>query len=210
MTIYEYGRADASIVLVQPVGDHNTVEIEEEYSEIARLTGTDFLFLAVNVDDWNYDLSPWRAAAVFGNEDFGNGASSTLEFIKAQCCDRNRRYYIGGYSLAGLFALWSAFQTDIFAGVAAASPSVWFPGFVPYMREHAIKSPVVCLSLGDREAKTRNHLMSTVADCITQCRDILTEQNITCTLEWDPGNHFKDPGLRTAKAFAWVMKQDKD
>ena len=209
MTVYEYGRADAPVVLVQPVDDHNMAEIESECAEIARLTETNFRLLAVKVDAWNYDLSPWRAPAVFGNENFGDGASSTLEFIRARCSDSNRRYYIGGYSLAGLFALWSAFQTDIFEGVAAASPSVWFPGFVPYMREHAIKSPMVCLSLGDREAKTRNRLMATVADCITQCRDILTEQNITCTLEWNPGNHFKDPGLRTAKAFAWVMRQDE-
>ena len=30
-------------------------------------------------------------------------------------------------------------------------------------------------------------------------------ENIQKTLEWNPGNHFKEPGLRTAKAFAWVM-----
>ena len=32
------------------------------------------------------------------------------------------------------------------------------------------------------------------------------KSGIGSTLEWNPGNHFRDPGLRTAKAFAWVMK----
>ena len=27
------------------------------------------------------------------------------------------------------------------------------------------------------------------------------------TLEWNEGNHFRDAGLRMAKAFAWVMNQ---
>ena len=40
----------------------------------------------------------------------------------------NVKIILGGYSLAGLFALWASTQTDLFYGVAAASPSVWFPG----------------------------------------------------------------------------------
>ena len=72
----------------------------------------------------------------------------------------------GGYSLAGLFSLWAAYQTDVFSGIAAASPSVWFPGFIEYMKEHEIKSETVYLSLGDREEKTRNSVMSQVGNCI--------------------------------------------
>ncbi|ERL11412.1 hypothetical protein HMPREF1248_0438 [Coriobacteriaceae bacterium BV3Ac1] len=32
--------------------------------------------------------------------------------------------YISGYSLAGLFALWSLYQTDIFKGAACVSGSL--------------------------------------------------------------------------------------
>ena len=92
---------------------------------------------------------------MFGNEDFGDGAVRTLEQILTLCTDKSRTYYIGGYSLAGLFSLWAAYQTDVFSGIAAASPSVWFPGFIEYMKEHEIKSETVYLSLGDREEKTR-------------------------------------------------------
>lgn len=58
--------------------------------------------------------------------------------------------------MAGLFSLWAAYQTDTFAGVAAASPSIWFPDFLQYMKEHDIRTESVYLSLGDREEKTRN------------------------------------------------------
>lgn len=58
--------------------------------------------------------------------------------------------------MVGLFSLWAAYQTDAFAGVAAASPSIWFPDFLQYMKEHDIRTESVYLSLGDREEKTRN------------------------------------------------------
>ena len=58
--------------------------------------------------------------------------------------------------MAGLFSLWAAYQTDAFAGVAAASPSIWFPDFLQDMKEHGIRTESVYLSLGDREEKTRN------------------------------------------------------
>lgn len=145
---------------------------------------------------------------MFGNEDFGDGAARTLAQILTLCTDKSKTYYIGGYSLAGLFSLWAAYQTDIFSGVAAASPSVWFPGFIDYMKEHEIKSETVYLSLGDREEKTRNPVMSQVGNCIQKGYEWLMKGEINCTLEWNRGNHFKEPDIRTAKAFAWVMEEN--
>ena len=107
--------------------------------------------------------------------------------------------------MAGLFSLWAAYQTDVFAGVAAASPSIWFPGFLQYMRENSIRTNAVYLSLGDREEKTRNPVMVTVGACIREGHALLQSGGIRTTLEWNPGNHFKDARIRTAKAFAWVM-----
>ena len=49
------------------------------------------------------------------------------------------------------------------------------------------------------------HFMATVSDRIREIHDLLTEREVTCSLEWNPGNHFKDPDLRTAKAFAWLL-----
>ena len=119
----------------------------------------------------------------------------------------NKKLFLGGYSLAGLFALWAGYQTDRFAGIAAASPSVWFPNFTGYMRENRILAEAVYLSLGDREEKTRNPVMAKVGSAIKEGYSILTETGTDCVLEWNKGNHFKEPDLRTAKAFAWLMNR---
>lgn len=206
MCIYEYGNLQADIVLVQPVGDHDLAGLEAEVAEIQRLANKEFRLLAVKVDDWNQDLSPWPAPAVFGNEDFGNGAGEMLTEILEVCQDEDKVYYLGGYSLAALFSLWAAYQTDRFAGIAAASPSIWFPGFVNYMKSHAIRCSNIYLSLGDKEEKTRNAVMAKVGDCIRDGYAWLKEHGIDCTLEWNKGGHFKEPELRTARAFARLLK----
>ena len=76
------------------------------------------------------------------------------------------------------------------------------------MKEHEIKSETVYLSLGDREEKTRNLVMSQVGNCIRMGYGWLIEQGygINCNLEWNQGNHFREPDIRIAKAFAWVME----
>ena len=237
MKVYEYGDPAASTVLVQMADDHDLAVLEKEAALIRELSGKAFRLIAVKVNDWNHDLSPWKAPAVFGNESFGDGAEHTLSEVlklladidkthlpgkdktnlpgdsrmdvsknsKMDLSGTERTYYIGGYSLAGLFALWAVHQTDLFAGAAAASPSVWFPGFLDYMKEHEIRTKSVYLSLGDREEKTRNPVMSQVGSCIRSAHTLLEERGLRCTLEWNKGNHFKDPDRRTAKAFAWVM-----
>lgn len=205
MTKYEFGDVSAETVLIQPVDDHDLEEIENEVSLIAGSCDRSFRLIAVKVDNWNTDLSPWKAPAVFGKEDFGGGAEETLDEIMKLCADGNKTYYIGGYSLAGLFALWAAYRTDTFSGVAAASPSMWFPGFTEYMKMNEIGTDTVYLSLGDREEKARDPVMAAVGDRIREAYALLKERKVNCILEWNEGNHFRDAALRTAKAFAWVM-----
>lgn len=114
--------------------------------------------------------------------------------------------YRGIFSCGAVLVMGRAYQTDVFSGIAAASPSVWFPGFIEYMKEHEIKSETVYLSLGDREEKTRNSVMSQVGNCIRMGYGWLIEHGINCNLEWNQGNHFREPDIRIAKAFAWVME----
>ena len=210
MKRYDFGNALSPTVLIQPVDDHDLSVIENEVkmlSEMTRMTQPDFRLIALKVDDWNKDLSPWQAPAVFGDEDFGSGAGDTLNQVLELCDDKSKGYFLGGYSLAGLFALWAGYQTDAFSGIAAASPSVWFPGLMEYMEAKPMKSSAVYLSLGDREERTKNPLMAKVGECIRKSQAILSAQGVHCTLEWNPGNHFRDADLRMAKAFAWLLKE---
>ena len=208
MNKLEFGNPDASIVLIQMVDEHDLEGIKNEVALISDNTKLDFHLIALKVNNWNNDLSPWQAPAVFGKEDFGGCAEVTLKEVLSQCADDSKTYYIGGYSLAGLFALWAAYQTDIFEGVAAASPSIWFPGFVDYMEKSDLKASKVYLSLGDKEEKARTPVMATVGDSIRRAHVLLQNKEIVTTLEWNPGNHFRDPDIRTAKAFSWVMNQN--
>ena len=210
MERFEFGNPESNTVLIQMTDDQELPGLEHEYDCIRQMTGQDVYLIAVRVHAWNHDLSPWKAPAVFGNEGFSDGAESTLREILELTADKTRQYYIGGYSLAGLFALWAVYQTDVFQGAAAASPSVWFPGFMEYVKEREIRTGIVYLSLGDKEEKTRNRVMARVGDCIREMHDWLKEKGIRCTLEWNQGNHFKNADLRTAKAFAWVLSKGRD
>ncbi len=205
MEIFTFGDKNAENVLVQPVDEHELSAIENEMKQIAELTDKSFKLLAFKVDSWNDDLSPWKAPAVFGKDDFGGGADITLRNITALCTDKSKNYYLGGYSLAGLFSLWASYNTDTFMGVAAVSPSVWFSGFSEFMQSKKICTDSVYLSLGDREEHTRDPLMSTVGDCIRTDFELLKSQGVHCILEWNKGGHFKDADLRTAKGFAWLL-----
>ncbi len=198
----EFGSPVSSNVLIQLVDGHDLLFLENEVKTVQELTGENICLWALKVDSWNQDLSPWKAPAVFGDEPFGDGAEKTLSRVLNLISDREKTYYIGGYSLAGLFSLWAAYQTEVFAGVAAASPSVWFPGFLDYMKEHKIKTRKVYLSLGDRESGTKNSVMAAVGDRIQKGYELLKDRSVNCILEWNQGNHFKEPDIRTAKAFS--------
>ncbi len=213
MKIFHYGDEESNTVLIQMVDDHDMEVIENEVKLIENLSGTsDFYLIAIKVNSWNKDLSPWEAPAVFGNEPFGGGAETSLKVIMDEVIEPLKnssseeiKLFIGGYSLSGLFALWSVYQTDIFSGCAAASPSVWFPGFTEYISDKDILTEKVYLSLGDKEAKTRNPVMSQVGVAIQKIHDMLNGK-VDVKLEWNQGNHFKEPDLRTAKGFAWLLK----
>ncbi len=68
MTRFEYGNQESSNVLIQMVDDHDLSVIEREVNAIMERAGEDFYLVALKVDDWNRELSPWKAPAVFGNE----------------------------------------------------------------------------------------------------------------------------------------------
>ena len=222
-TCYIYDCGSSDVLLIQPVDDHDIEVLDNEVAEIQRLAGgKGFTLAAFKVDDWNADLSPWEAPPVFGSEGFAGGAETTLKYVTDQLfpeltVDKDGLtdsksvplIYIGGYSLAGFFALWAAYQTDLFKGVAAASPSVWFPGWIGYAESNPIKTDKVYLSLGDKEEKTRNPVMRTVGDNIRKQFELLQAHKACekCTLEMNQGNHFKEPDIRTAKGFAWLLNQ---
>ncbi len=210
------GNTDTPRWIIQPVEVCEREALQGEAEEIKRILGHgDWCIAAVPVSDWNRELSPWSAPPVFGKEVFGDGAEGLLSYILEELipyldktysvCSHD--YILCGYSLAGLFALWSSYRTDSFSGIAAVSPSVWFPGWREYVSQKKPLSGPIYLSLGDKEEKARNPIMAAVGDAIrAQYQDLQTAE-IPSILEWNPGNHFRDWELRTAKGIAWLLNR---
>ena len=209
-----FGDAASQTFFLQLVDEHDRELMGSEAAALRELAGReDWCIAAVPVADWNRDLTPWKAGPVFGRQSFGDGAAQTLDMVIRQVIPAmerenpavDRRYVLCGYSLAGLFALWAAYQTDRFAGIVAASPSVWYRDWLSYAEAHVIRAPKVYLSLGDREEKTKNPVMATVGNAIREQHRMLRERGIACQLDWNPGNHFADSGRRMAKGMAWML-----
>ena len=83
MKVNYQGNRDAKIVLLQIIGEHELPLLEEELSHIKAVTqSADFLFITVQVDSWNDDLSPWVAEPIFGEAAFAGNAEKFLTRIK--------------------------------------------------------------------------------------------------------------------------------
>ena len=212
-----YGEPHAEYLLLKMTGEHELQSIDHKVAAIAQ-SSWNFLFVAVPAESWNDALSPWKSPAVWGKQGFGGKAADTLRFLAEQVVPtlkqqlrlpENVKIILGGYSLAGLFALWASTQTDLFYGVAAASPSVWFPDWMEFERQRPIQAQRIYLSLGDKEERTKNIVMAVVGDNIRTLHSQLIARGADCTLEWNSGGHFKDADLRTAKAFRWVMEESR-
>ena len=209
---FVYGDGSSDVLLIQPIGEHNLDSMDSEVAMIEEMSGGKDFSMVMFLTDWNQDLPPWGAPAMRGEELFGEGAPDTLTFIREHLIQevssgKEHEIYLGGYSLAGLFAMWATYQTNLFAGVAAASPSLWYPGWPAFAEKKQVRAPKVYLSLGKKEEKTRHPVMQTVGENIRKQFD-LARRSPKCEdviLEMNPGNHFQDADLRMAKGFAWLL-----
>lgn len=179
----------------------------------------DLSLLVVSGIDWEKELSPWPCPPAFPNDPpFDGGADAFLSGLLNDVFPEAvrmlpaapSRVFIAGYSLAGLFALYALYRTDRFSGCASCSGSLWYLGFTEFTESHAplMKPDRVYLSLGDREAKTKHPLMRTVGENTEALFRHFKEQGIRTTFEWNPGNHFRDAELRTAKGIAALAAEN--
>ena len=213
-----YLNEDTEYILIQPVDKNDISVLDNEVKHIEENTDRNFSLVAFKIEDWNSELTPWEMPLLRGKGNFGDGATRTLEFIKNELIpalseytnteNKEIKYILGGYSLAGLFSLWSGYQTDIFEGIAAVSPSVWYKKWIEYVETEKTLSEKIYLSLGDTEEKTKHQILSKIGNNIRKQHEILEKSgNVKTVLEWNEGNHFKNPDIRAAKGFLWVMNK---
>lgn len=167
--------------------------------------------------DWNDDLTPWPAPGVFRKaKPFGGKAkdylrrltSEIIPEVEASLHMQAPERTLMGVSLSGLFALWSAFNTDAFTNIISISGSLWYDGLTDWMRRHRLSGEVrkVCLLLGDREKNSKEKRMATVEQDTVTASEILQAQcHGTVTFELVEGTHFSPIFPRLEKAFTLIF-----
>ena len=165
---------------------------------------------------WNQELSPWPVETVVSRDDrFTGGAPELLPLLTDEIVPQVERLLdapptwrcLAGYSLGGLFAMWTAFQTDLFTRILSASGSMWYPGWLEYAVVHQVVTAVqgVYLSVGEQESTARNAVLQTVGARTQALATLLAERGIPTKFELNPGNHFKNPPLRVVKGIKWLL-----
>lgn len=211
-TLYSAAQPGAPLVVLNTYTGNGASTVEA----MREVGCADCNLLVVGELAWDHDMTPWWCPPLTEDDTpCTGGAEDYLGALMGQVIpealthiDGTPAYQaIAGYSLAGLFAVWAAYNTDAFARVASMSGSLWFPRFVEYAtgREMARVPDRMYLSLGDAEARSRNRLLRTVRDNTEALVAHWRGLGIDLTWELNPGNHFRDAALRSAKGISAVV-----
>ena len=189
-------------VIVKPLGEFERLLIEDECRLISEMSSVPFCMVAFEVTE--ADLRP-------------TGAEDTYQYLERTLLPYIKdnihplRLILGGYSLGGLFALWSVTRTDAFDAVFAGSPSLWMEGWNEYADAHPLKVKYAYMSLGDKEECTRKQPFCIIGDRV-RLQHKRHEAQLgpdLCILEWNEGGHFNEIELRKAKGAAWCLLNEK-
>jgi predicted alpha/beta superfamily hydrolase len=190
-----------------------------------------FRLVLISNMDWDVDLSPWAVEPVVSKKDrFNGGADKYLSwmldkllpyvntFLTENGSGQPFTQILAGYSLAGLFALYSMYRTTAFSKIVSASGSVWFPGFESFALSHRLPAEIkgIYLSIGDKESiskisalKETENITRRLAEYYSGGSAVTAHQNnppIRTIFELNQGNHFTDYDLRLAKGITAVLK----
>lgn len=180
-----------------------------------------FTLAAIKPACWNDDLTPWKCPGLFADDvPFAGRAQDQLRLLEEEIIPQVERECgkpnspricrtVAGYSLAGLFATWTALNSSAFSRIASASGSLWYPDFAHFATETPLACPIDCayFSLGSKEAKTPSRLLRNVATGTDEVVAAFRSKGVPTQFESNPGNHFKEPALRMARGITWAISQ---
>ncbi|MBR1627928.1 MAG: alpha/beta hydrolase [Lachnospiraceae bacterium] len=189
---------------------------EEVMKSMAEIDTPECNLLVVGNLNWDHDMAPWSCPPIAPqDEPCTGGADAYLALLLSEIMPQTLPRIkgtpswtgIAGYSLAGLFALYAFYQCETFDRVASMSGSLWFPDFVEYAKDHVLKKKPqkVYISLGDKEDRTKNPYLKTVRERTETLVKHYQEQGLDVQWELNPGNHFKNPSLRSAKGIRAIL-----
>lgn len=210
--LFDCGIDTAPLVILNTVMN----EGQSVWKEVQKLNPPAFTLCAIGNLQWDCDMSPWAIPPISKKDTpCSGGADKYLEVLCSKIIPAIKKSpeYIAltGYSLAGLFALYSIYKTDMFLRVASASGSMWFPGFIDFVQNNEMKNKpdYIYLSLGNREKHSRNKILQTVEDNTLLVYEFYKKQGINTTFEYNSGNHFTQTTQRMAKGIYDVLSFPK-
>lgn len=212
VTLYPASISDRPLIVLNTYTGNGKSVAEE----LGKLNAPDHNLLVIGNLNWDHDMCPWGCPALSKNDTpCTGGANEYLGLLLSEILPKAKEMLVGqpaftaitGYSLAGLFALYTLYKTDVFDRAASMSGSLWFPDFKDYVLTHEMlrKPDKLYLSLGDKEAKARQPLLKTVQENTESIAEHCRTLGIDVTFEMNEGNHFKEPALRSAKGIAAIL-----
>ena len=174
-----------------------------------------FTLVAISDLDWNHDMVPWDSPPAFKNAaPCTGGADDYLRLLTEEIIPTAEKKITGvpcwrgiaGYALAGLFALYSIYQTELFSCVGSMSGSLWFSGMKEYIFSHEPKRwpDHMYFSLGDKESRTRNTVLQSVRQNTEEIHAFYQSKGIDTVFQLNPGNHYNHAAERTAAGICWL------
>ena len=192
--------SEACCAIVKPLGEFERICLMDECKKIQTLTDVPFVMLAFEVTE--HDLR------IEGRENtFDYLTDNILPYIYENY--NNLPLILGGYSLGGLFAIWSSTLTDAFTAVMAGSPSLWVDGWEEYATVCPPRIKKIYMSLGKKEECTKKLPYRIIGDRIRWQHELNIRRmgKNNCTLIWHEGGHFSNIEERKAQGFAWCIEE---
>ena len=201
------------VVILNTYGDEGS----DVFQKCNEIKCNEFILVSISNLDWNNDMTPWFALKLnkYAQDSLGKAndyikllLDKIIPKIKNEFNLSIKYFAIAGYSLGGLFAVYSAYKTNLFQRIASASGSFWYPNFIEFVKKNEISTNIdkIYFSLGNRESKVRNQVLATVEENTKELEKIYKSQGIKTIYEENEGNHFKDATLRMAKGIKWILE----
>ena len=173
-------------------------------------------FVVISGVNWEEDLTPWKAPGLKGDE-FAGRARYFLDMLRTDLFFNleasimrivKPERSILGVSLSSLFAVWASLSMPLFSTVGSVSGSLWYDGFLEWMKEHTdTVTERYYFSLGDKEKDGKNKRLASVEEATLEAVDLLKSVGKEVNFEYNEGNHFGPLIERIEKAIKGIYTE---
>ncbi len=214
VNVFQSTNADMPVIYLNTFAN----EGKQIFQYLQNFKCPDFTLIEISNLKWNSDMVPWNAPSVFESSGpLSGGADEYIKVLIEKIVPKAEKIIKGiplwnglaGYSLAGLFAVYAVYKTDMFSRTASVSGSLWFPGIKEYIfsNDMKIKPKSMYFSIGDKECRTRNRFLKCVQQNTEDIEQFYKDKGIDTVFQLNPGSHYKNAVERSAAGIMWLLSR---